>query len=417
MILYNAHNLNSLYRKEVYMTKELKPGIWWNGVFDRGLKTFDIIMTTEFGTTYNAYTVKGREKTALIETAKEPFKDEYFVELEEILGDSPVDYIIVNHTEPDHSGSLDILLDKYPDAVVYGSSSAIMFLKEIVNKPFNSHTVSDGETLSLGGRSIQFISAPNLHWPDTIYSYLKEDNMLFTCDSFGAHYGAEGILRSEIENEADYMKAAKYYFDKILGPFKPFMQKALAKIADLPIDMICTGHGPVLDTKIHEFMDIYKDWSRLPEKHEQKTAVIAYVSSYGYTKQIAWHIQKGLEAAGLSVRTFNLIEDDTKELDEALADADAILLGSPTMLSDALKPVYDLSSTMLPVTHGGKYATAFGSYGWSGEAVKNLCERLKQLRMKVTDGIRVRLKPDDAQLKSCFEFGKNFGETVKGKAD
>ena len=399
------------------MIKELKPGIWWNGVFDRELRTFDIIMTTEFGTTYNAYTIKGSEKTALIETAKEPFKDEYFAELSEILGDSPVDYIIVNHTEPDHSGSLELLLEKHPGAVVYGSSSAIMFLKEIVNRPFNSHVVSDGETLSLGDRTLQFISAPNLHWPDSIYTYLIEDRLLFTCDSFGAHYGAEGILRSEVKNEAGYSQAAAYYFEKILGPFKPFMQKAMAKIADLPIDMICPGHGPILDTKIPELMELYSEWSRLPEKHKQKTAVIAYVSAYGYTGKMAWHIQKGLEAAGLAVRSFNLLEDDTAELEKALSDADAILLGSPTMLSDALKPIYDLSTTMLPITHGGKYATAFGSYGWSGEAVKNLCERLRQLRMKVTDGIRVRLKPSDSQLKDCFEFGKNFGEAVSGKAE
>ena len=396
------------------MVKELRPGVWWNGVFDRQLKTFDIIMTTEFGTTYNAYTVKGSKKTALLETAKHGFEDEYFDEINEILGGQAVDCIIANHTEPDHSGSLAKLLDRFPDAVVYGSSSAIIFLKEILNKPFNSEVVKNGDTLPLGGKTLRFISAPNLHWPDSMYSYLEEDNLLFTCDSFGAHYGAEGILRSEIKNENDYLKAAKYYFDMILSPFKPFMLKALDAIKDIDIDMICTGHGPILDSGIEDFLKTYKSWASPAKPSEQKTAVIAYVSSYGYTKTIAQHIQKGLENAGLAVKIYNLVEDDVSNISEDLLEADAILLGSPTILSDALKPVYDLSTTMHPITHGKKHAAAFGSYGWTGEAVPNLTQRLTQLKMKVSDGLRIRFKPSEEECSKCVDFGYNFAQNLLG---
>lgn len=396
------------------MITKLKTGVWWNGVYDRQLKTFDIIMTTEFGTTYNAYTVKGSEKTALIETAKQVFEDTYFKELDEIIGEGTIDYVIVNHTEPDHSGSLEHLLEKYPDIMVYGTSSAIIFLKEIVNRPFHSHVIKDGETLSLGDKTLKFISAPNLHWPDTMYTYIPEDKILFTCDSFGAHYGAEGIMRSEVKNEANYLKAAKYYFDMILAPFKPFMNKAMDKIKDLPLDMICTGHGPILDSGIPEFLKIYKKWAAVKAPSEEKIVVIAYVSSYGYTKTMADHIQKGMEDAGMIVKCYNITEDDTSDLSQELIEADAILLGSPTILSDALKPVYDLTSTMLPITHGGKHAAAFGSYGWSGEAVPNLTERLKQLKMKVSDGLRVRFKPNETDCESCESFGKAFAEKVMG---
>lgn len=393
------------------MIKELKKGIWWNGIYDRALEVFDIIMTTEFGTTYNAYTIKGSEKTALIETAKSQFEEAYFSNVAQITPLDKIDYIVVNHTEPDHSGSIEKLLALSPGAEVVGSMAAIGFLKEITNLDFKCRVVKDGEEISLGDKTLRFISVPNLHWPDSMYTYIPQDQVIFTCDSFGAHYGAGPILRSELADEEGYLRAAKYYFEVIMSPFKPFVRKAMEKIKDLPIDMICTGHGPVLDSHIPELMACYKDWSSDKNPNQGKTVVIAYVSAYGYTRAMAKAIQEGIEAEGVAVHAYDLVEE-TAGIDENLLYADGLLLGSPTILGDALKPIYDLSSTMLPTTHSGKQAAAFGSYGWTGEAVANLTQRLGQLKMKVSDGIRVRFNPSAAELEACRVFGKEFAEKV-----
>ena len=209
---------------------ELKQGIHYVGVQDWNLKVFDIIMETKFGTTYNSYLVQGSEKTALIETAKATFTDEFLKNVEAVTPISKIDYLIVDHTEPDHAGSVQKLLELNPEIEVIGTTGAINFLSQITNAPFQSRAVKDGEEIDLGGKTLRFMIVPNLHWPDTMYTYLPEDKVLFTCDSFGSHFCCEGILRSTVTNEDDYLGAAKYYFDNILGPFKPFMNKALDRV-------------------------------------------------------------------------------------------------------------------------------------------------------------------------------------------
>lgn len=393
---------------------ELKKGIYWNGVLDWDLRVFDIIMQTEFGTTYNSYTVKGSEKTALIETAKEKFCDSYIEDIKKIVDISKVDYIVVNHTEPDHAGSAARLLELNPEIQVVGTTSAINFLGQIMNKPFKSIVVKEGDEISLGDKTLRFMILPNLHWPDTMYTYIPEDKTLFTCDSFGAHYCCKGILRSKVEDEEGYLRAAKYYFDNILGPFKPFMNRALDRVEELDVDMICPGHGPVLDTGLEDFLKIYRGWSRVENPNTNKTVIIAFVSAYGYTRAMAQEIAEGIRGEGVDVRLYDLVEDDCSRLSEDLLHADGILLGSPTILGDALKPIYDLSTTMLPTIHGKKHAAAFGSYGWSGEAVPNLTQRLQQLKMKVSEGIRLRFKPSDDELAQCRKFGESFaGELLE----
>lgn len=399
-------------RKNI-MVKKLKDGIWWNGVYDEKLRVFDIIVPAEHGTTYNAYTVKGSEKVALIDTAKAQFEEEYFDNLQQIISPEKVDYIVVNHTEPDHSGSVEKLLEMNPQAEVLGSVAAIGFLKEITNRAFKSRTVKDGDEVSLGDKTLRFISAPNLHWPDTMFTYIPEDKALFTCDFFGAHYGEGTVLRSELTDETEYLKAVSRYFDAILSPFKPFVRKALEKIKPLPIDLICTGHGPLPDCKLPELMALYREKAQEVHPNAEKTVVLAYVSAYGYTKEMAGAIRKGVEEAGVAVHAYNLAQDDTSALAQDLLYADGILLGSPTFLGDALKPVYDLSTTMLPTVHGGKQAAAFGSYGWTGEAVPNLTQRLKQLKMQVSEGIRFRFRSSAEQLKACEAFGRDFAARVK----
>ena len=395
-------------------TLELKKGIYYTGVSDKELKTFDIIMQTAYGTTYNSYIVKGSEKTALIETAKENFLDEYLKSVEQITPVSKIDYLIVNHTEPDHSGSIRVLLERNPDITVIGTPSALMFLKEITNRPFQKQSVKEGDTVSLGDKTLTFLPLPNLHWPDTMYTYIPEDKILFTCDSFGAHFAHDDILRSKVENTEGYLDALRYYFDCILGPFKrPFMQNALDRIKDLDIDMIATGHGPVLDSHIDEVTSLYKEWCK-PEQSDKKSVVVAYVSAYGYTKMLAEKIYEGLTESGtLQVKMFDLENTKKQEVVDEITKAEGFLLGSPTILGDALEPIWDVATALFPPVHGGKYASAFGSYGWSGEAVPNLMERFKQLRLKTTDGLRVRFRPTDDDLKNAKEFGKAFAARIE----
>jgi flavorubredoxin len=280
---------------------ELKKDIYWVGALDPELRIFDIIMETKFGTTYNSYIVKGTEKTAIFETVKVKFFDKYVDKLKSILGDlNKVDYIIVDHTEPDHAGSVEKLLELIPHAKVVGSQAAIDFLADICNREIDSIVVEHGDTLNLGNKTLKFVSAPFLHWPDSIYTYVPEDNVLFTCDSFGSHYSFDEILYSKIpaEKHDDYMSALLYYYTAIFGPFKKYVLEAIEKIKDFNIDMICTGHGPVLDKNPLEIVDIYKKWSTETNPNEKPKIVIPYVSAYGYTEEIADKIIEGINSFG-----------------------------------------------------------------------------------------------------------------------
>lgn len=396
---------------------QLKPQLYWIGSLDPNLRIFDIIMETEFGTTYNSYVLKGSEKTALVETAKLKTYDQYIEKLLEVTKVEDIDYIVVNHTEPDHAGSIGKLLELNPNITIVGTSVALDFLNDIVNVPFKSIIALDQETLSLGDLTLKFIEAPNLHWPDTMYTYVEELKTLFTCDSFGSHYCEEQVLMSKVKNMDDYRKALKYYYDMILGPFPDFMLKAMDKIAPLEIDMIGTGHGPVLDTYINEIMDSYKTWSTIVNPNTKKTVVMPYVSSYGYTEKMAQAIIEGIKAAGdIEVKAYDLVTKPVAEVASEIYFADGILLGTPTILGDALKPLYDLTSLLFPVVHGNKLASAFGSYGWSGEGPIHLAERLRQLRMDVVDELSIRFNPDEEKLKECFNYGLNFGTQLLAKS-
>ena len=225
------------------------------------------------------------------------------------------------------------------------------------------------------------------------------------------------MVSSEIKNEADYQSALKYYYDCIIGPFKPFMLKALDRVENMDISMVCTGHGPVLvGDRIKAVMKQYREWSTVVNPNQKKTVIIPYVSAYGYTKTLAEKIAEGVKDSGdVDVRSYDMVEADVAKVNEELLFADGILLGTPTIVGEALKPVWDLTLAMFPGTHGGKYAGAFGSYGWSGEGVPHITERLKQLKMKVSEGFRVRFKPSEADLVSAYEYGYQFGCLVQDK--
>ena len=229
-------------------TVALNNDVHWLGILDPNLDVFDIIMETKYGTTYNSYLVNTTEGAILIETVKEKFFDSYLEKIKETIGDlENIKYIITNHTEPDHAGSIGRLVKLLPNITVIGSKTAITYLKDLINMDFNYLTAESLKTFTLGNKTFDFIPAPFLHWPDSMYSYLKTDNILFTCDSFGSHYSPKhGIKLSEVpeSEEANYQDALLYYYTAIFSPFKPYVLKAIDKIKNLKIEMICNGHGP-----------------------------------------------------------------------------------------------------------------------------------------------------------------------------
>lgn len=402
--------MNRIDNRVIDITADVK----WTGILDFDIRTFDIVMTTEFGTTYNSYFINAQKKT-LVDVAKEKFFDVYLKKLESFTDPRRIEYIILDHTEPDHSGSLHRLLDLAPDATVVGSGNAVRYLEDIVNKPFRSLIVKDGDTLDLGNKTLRFISAPNLHWPDSIFTYLEDDRILFTCDSFGAHYCSENIFSGLTP---DYLRSYRYYFDVIMKPFSRFMIKAIEKIRPLDIDVICPGHGPVHRENLREIIDLTEKYSNDYLKFVSCGAVtrvlIAYVSAYGYTKQAAEYIAWGIrQVKGFETDVADIENIPVDELDHKLAWADAILAGSPTINQNTLLPVYTMFALVNPLRDKGKTAGAFGSYGWSGEAPKIILENFRNLKLKVFDETAsFKFAPGAGKKDALIEFGKRFAQRI-----
>lgn len=396
---------------------KLRDDFYWTGIIDEELRVFDIIMYTEFGTTYNSYVMKSGGKTVLFETAKAKFFDEYLEKLKEVIDVHKIDYLVVSHTEPDHAGSVEMLLKLSPQMKIIATGCALGFLKEIVNYDFVGIPARDEDKMVIGNKTLRFLFVPNLHWPDTMYTFIEEEQILVTCDSFGAHYGLPEVLSTHIQNEEDYQRALKYYYDCIISPFRSFMNKALDRVENMDITMVCTGHGPVLvGDRIKSVMKQYRQWSAVVNPNEKKTIIIPYVSAYGYTRSLAEKIAEGVRDSGeVDVRSYDMVDADVEKVRQELAFADGILFGTPTIVGEALRPIWELTLDMFPGTHGGKFAGAFGSYGWSGEGVPHITERLKQLKMKVSEGFRVRFKPSEADLVSAYEYGYQFGCIVQNK--
>lgn len=387
---------------------ELKKNVYWVGVKDHNLKVFDIIMPTGKGTTYNSYLIVD-EKIALIDTVKDGFYDDFKSKIKEIIGDKKIDYLIVNHTEPDHSGSAERILNDYEGIEVVASKAALLNLKNITNRDFNG-IEAKGE-LNLGKRTLKFISAPLLHWPDTIFTFDEYDKILFTCDAFGSHYCGDSIFNDENEDFSYYFK---YYYDGIMSPFKKNIISAVEKIKPLNFDMIAVSHGPVLRKNPMNYVNKYYEWSNEGlNTYDSNYAVVYYVSAYGYTKSLANAIAEGIKEAGAKVDVYDISLSNMPELVSKMDKAKALAIGSSTINQDAVKPVWDFLSMVSPITNRGKIAFAFGSYGWSGEAVGMLTERLKSLKFKVIEpGMKVCFKPTEEDLKNAKEYGLKIGRAI-----
>ena len=396
---------------------KLKENLYWVGIEDFDMRVFDIIMTTEYGSSFNSYILRGSEATVLFETEKTKFFEDYLREIEQVTSVKDIKYIIMNHTEPDHADGIGELLKLNPEIEVIGTIAAVNNLKQIMNREdFKFRVVKNLETLSLGDITLEFHVLPNLHWPDTMWTYAKEIKTLFPCDSFGSHFATKEVLRSLVTDEEGYWKATKYYFDCILGPFRrPFVVNGLKRLETLDVDMICTGHGPVLDSHIDEIVAKYNEWCEAPVK-EKKNVVIPYVTAYGYTGMLAEALAKGLRENGVDVELYDMVEEkDANKVIEAITAADGLLVGSPTIVGEALPPVANLLNGLHAALEKGKPAMAFGSFGWSGEAVPALTAKLTALKYNVQEGMRVKFKPSEADLAAAEECGKNFAELVKAR--
>lgn len=391
---------------------DLNKDVKWIGILDPTLITFDVVMETKYGTTYNSYFIDA-DKKAIVETSKETYKTDYIEKVKRVVNPEEIEYIIMNHTEPDHSGNLKHLLKIAPNATVVASKSAINFLKHMINFEFKYMEVKDGDTLDLGNKTLRFISAPFLHWPDTMYTYLEEDKMLFTCDSFGCHYCDEKMFDDEVGNFDD---AFKYYFDVILKPFSSFMLKAIDKIEDLDIDTLAPGHGPILRNNWEKYVNWSKELSEPIEKKEKKI-FIPYVSAYGNTKKMAEKIKEGIESVeNINVDLEDIEHMDQFELEEKIERSNAIIIGSPTINQNTLLPIYKLFAVMNPITNRGKLAAVFGSYGWGGEAIRIIEDNIKNHKLKLAmDSLKTTFVPYEETYDKCFEFGKEFAEKVLGK--
>ncbi|MFH2096312.1 MAG: FprA family A-type flavoprotein [Bacteroidota bacterium] len=392
-------------QKILEVTKDVK----WIGIRDYNIRVFDIVMTTEFGTTYNSYFIDAGKK-AIIETAKEKFCDEYLEKLRMVTDLADICYIILNHTEPDHSGSLKHLLAIAPNATVVGSGNTIRYLKDMVDIPFRELVVKDGDELSLGNKTLKFISAPNLHWPDSTYTWLVEDRLLFTCDSFGAHYCSAGMFDDLVGN---YDAAFKYYFDVILKPYSKFMLKAIEKIRSLDIAAICTGHGPVLRTNWKRYVDLSEEYASAYIKTAESgmnRVLIAYVSAYGYTREMAESVAEGIRSAGNVVVEFMDIETaELGDIDAKLTISDGVILGSPTINQNILLPTWKMFAVINPIRDKGKLGASFGSFGWSGEGVKIMDSVLKSLKLDVpVEGLGLKFRANREDIIKLKEFGRQF---------
>lgn len=391
---------------------KIADNVYYVGVSNPTLRVFDIIMCTEYGTTYNSYLVKGADKTALIDGAHKGFEANFQENVEAITDFANIDYMVVNHTEPDHSGAIRLVIEKNPDIVVYGTAACLKNLDNIVRLPFNRVAVKDGDTLELGGKTLTFCVSPNIHWPDTMMTYLAEDKILFSCDFLGAHFAEPTMYVHKAYKKELYEKEFKVYYDAIMGPFAKFVIRALDRIKDLDIALVCPSHGPmIMGGDIQVAMDTYRKWAT-PEDKTDKTVAIYYVSAYGYTRQMCQYLAEKLEAKGLVVSAFDVIKTDAADIAAHLED-DCLVFGSPTLNRAALKPVLDVISSIDAVGAAGRPYATLGCFGWSGEACAQLNDRCNSIKMKqVGESVRSQFTPTDEVWAQLDTLADQIAETV-----
>ncbi len=396
---------------------KLSDHVYSVGVLNPIMRIFDVIMATDYGTTYNSYIVRGENKTALIETCHLTYFDRYVENIKSVCDPAEIDYIVLNHCEPDHSGALRRLLELCPNASIVVSRAGSIYLRGITNREDLPVIIAaDGDEIELGGRSLRFIIAPFLHWPDSMFTYLEADKILFSCDFLGAHYCEPHTTDTNIAYPKKYKDALAYYYAAIFGPFAKYVRDGLSKIADIEFDMACTSHGPVLTRggMLPYALAQYAEWSREPEKSCRELPVF-YCSAYGNTGLLAEAIARGIRKAlpDCICTTFDINEHDMGELSAMLNRSDAFAVGSPTINGDAVAPVWNLLSHVDAINNKKKPVLIFGSYGWSGEATANIAGRLQGLKMSIYgEPLRTVFVPDESDLERAEALGREFAASL-----
>ncbi|GAA0721887.1 FprA family A-type flavoprotein [Clostridium malenominatum] len=388
---------------------KLKENIYWIGVKNPELRVFDIIMETKKGTTYNAYVIDD-EKIAVLDAVKDGYYEEFKENLIEVIGDRKVDYLIVHHTELDHTGIISQFIDDYPEVQIVCSRAASVYLKDILNKEAN--IVVAGEDINLGETTLKFIGAPNLHWPDTMFTYVKERDILFSCDFLGCHYSPKGNVVAGADE--DYEEEMIYYYECIMSPFPKFVLAGLEKIKDLNFDLVATSHGPLHNKEnIERYIKMYRE--KASEALKLKDSIpVFYISAYGNTEAMAHYLISALRERGIECDAIEMTSLSPEEGADIINNSKGFLIGSPTINQDAVKPAWNLLASVIPVLNRGKISGAFGSYGWTGEGVPMMTERLKSLKLTVVEeGLRFKFVPNEEEFKKANEFIDKFVALLK----
>jgi flavorubredoxin len=388
---------------------QIADNVYYIGVNDRDLRVFDIVMETKTGTTYNSYLVRG-EKAALIDGSKLNFSDEWFANIEEIMPLTDIEYLIVNHTEPDHSGTYPELLKRHPKIKILCAAPAVPFVNNVLNTEADITGVKDNHELDLGGKKLIFRMTPYMHWPDTMMEYLEQDGILFSCDGFAAHIGTDTLFDDELSGDIDMDWEVQYYYDCIMRPFSGYIRRNLPKLDDFDIKMVATSHGPIQRKEPRKYIDRYKDW--VAENYDQDVAVV-YASNYGNTGAMAKIVAEELEKSGMSTKLVDMTAVDDSTGRDVIEKSRAVAIGTPTFNGDAVKPVWDFVSLFSTVYSIGKKAAVFGSYGWGGEGIKLVADRLAGMKLKVNENqFRTRLVPSDTENKETREFAAGLADFI-----
>jgi len=375
------------------VARKIRPGIYSVGAVDWDRRLFDELIPLPDGTSYNSYLIQGSEKTALID-AVDPTKEHELIDNLEELGTENIDYVIANHAEQDHSGAIPKVLELYPKAELVTNPKCKEMLKDLLLIPdAKFREVDDRETISLGDRTLEFIYAPWVHWPETMFTYLREDKILFTCDFLGSHLATSDLF---ITDEALAYEAAKRYYAEIMMPFRAAIKKNMEKIRDIDIEIFATSHGPIYD-KPEFILNAYRDWASDEVKNE---VIIPYVSMHGSTRRMVDYFVEALIKRGLTVKPFNLTRTDVGELAMALVDAATLVAASPTVLvgphPSAVYATY-LVNALRPKL---RFASIIGSYGWSGKMLEQIAGALTNLKVEMLDPVVIRGFPKEEDFRA-----------------
>ncbi|HEY9849447.1 MAG TPA: diflavin flavoprotein [Leptolyngbyaceae cyanobacterium] len=366
---------------------------------------FDIEFGLQNGTTYNSFLIQG-EQIALVDTSHEKFRQLYIDTLKGLINPAQIDYLIISHTEPDHSGLVKDILELAPEVTVVGSKVAIQFLENLVHKPFKHRIVKNGDKLDLGkGHQLEFVIAPNLHWPDTSFSFDHKTNILFTCDAFGMHYCSDSIYDEDLSKLEDDFK---YYYDCLMGPNARSVLSALKRMGELPeITTIGTGHGPLLHHHVEELTGRYRRWSQEQTKAETTVAVF-YTSDYGYSDRLSQAIAHGIAKTGVAVETIDLRTADPQEVREWVDTASGLIVGGiPTSNTNAQAAL----STILAAARAKQAIGLFESGGGDDESVYPLRNKFRELGLtEIFPAILIKQTPNDATYQLCDEAGTDMGQ-------